>query len=95
MRDKLTKKRVKKADYLLIVQVLGLNADFEHYLITKKHIKSVNRKALYFLKSIGYNDVALSDIYADLNVRGLFTFDDWLNEAIRIAKTPWLDDEND
>lgn len=94
MRDKLTKKRVKKADYLLIVQTLGLGAEFNAYCVKKHHIKSANRKALYFLKQNGYNDVVLSDIYQDLQARGLYTFDDWLDEAIRIAKTPWLDDDD-
>lgn len=92
MRDKLTKKRVKKADYLLIIQTEGLSSQFNAYLYKHQNIKSMQRKALYFLKSVGYNDVVLSNIYADLKSRGFTTFEDWLNEAIRIAKTPWLDD---
>ena len=93
MRDKLTKKRVK-ADYRFIVKVLNLDSKFFKYCESRFRVKSTNRRAYTFLKKSGYSDDQLLSIWLCIKEKGFSSYEEWLKETIRIAKTPWLDDDD-
>lgn len=82
MKDKLTKKRLK-IDYLLIIEVCGLTSKFLKFQREKKSHISVNRLALAFLR---VSKVDIESVYYECQKHGYQTYDDYLNECIRLAK---------
>lgn len=89
MRDKLTKKRVK-VDYLLVIKCADLESEFLRWQQHKKNKISFNRQAYSFCK---HKKVDVDGIYQMCLDHGINNFDQYLDELIRIAKTPWLDED--
>lgn len=88
MRDKLTKKRIK-VDYLLVIKCADLESDFLRWQQSKKSKISFNRQAYAFCKM---RKVDVDRIYSLCLENGITSYDEYLAELIRVAKTPWLDD---
>jgi len=82
MTDKITKKRVK-VDYKGLIKGSGLWFAFKKFKKSKPRKTKSDRKLMYCF-CLKYLRSQLSDV---IN----FQLD--LDECIRIAKTPWLDEE--
>lgn len=83
MKDKLTKRKRVKIDYLALIKGHGL---YWVYLRWRKHlspkVKSKRRQQYMFCMAYLYSDVK-DYVWWNAN----------LDEMIRIAKTPWLDED--
>jgi len=82
MEDKLTKKRIK-VDYKGLIKGKGLWFVYKQFCKEKKRKINSDRRLMYCFCN-KYLRSELEDIRA-------FNYD--LDETIRIAKTPWLDEE--
>lgn len=89
MRDKLTKKRVK-VDYLLVIKIANQELDFLRWQQKKSSKISFNRLAYSFCK---HKKIDVYTIYNLCLERGLNTYDDYIKELCRIARTPWIEED--
>lgn len=89
MIDKLTKKRVKKVDYRLIIKVAGLESKFSDYLFVRRSNISMRRLALAFLRS---ENVDIPYIWNLIQEKHISSNAELMEEYISIAKyNAWKD----